>query len=143
MRREVTDMKELSELYDFAGKSGVRVDSFRLSGCKSLSLCDDDGGCFIAMDPFCPTTCAEERVRLAHELGHCLAGAFYDQSSTVCDRRRAEHRADVFAIRLLIKPDELCKALKGGTTQIWELAELFNVTEEFMSKAVEYYESNG
>lgn len=136
-------MTELNDLYNFAGDNNVRVDSFRLHGCKSLSLCDDDGDCFIAMDPFCPTTCAEERVRLAHELGHCLSGGFYNHFSPVDDRRQKERRADIFAYRLLIDNKELKRLLESGTGSLWELAEHFNVTEEFMEKAVEYYENNG
>lgn len=133
-------MLELNDLYDYASRQNVTVTSFKLSGYPSLSLCDKDG-CYIAMDPFFRSTSAQERVHLAHEIGHCLTGSFYNSYSSVDDRKRCERRADIFAYRLLINKEELKKLIKNGVSSIWELAEHFNVTVQFMSNAVEYYQN--
>ncbi|MBQ1928577.1 MAG: ImmA/IrrE family metallo-endopeptidase [Clostridia bacterium] len=133
-------MLELNDLYDYASSRNVKVNGFKLSGCPSLSLCDKDG-CYIAIDPFFRLSCAQERVYLAHEIGHCLTGSFYNEYSKVDDRKRCERRADIFAYRLLIDKSELKNLMKSGVTSMWELAEYFNVTVPFMSSAVEYYQS--
>ena len=133
---------DLNDLYEYAGHNGVVVNCFKMLNCKSLSVCDENGHCFIAMNPFAQNTTAEERVQLAHELGHCLAGGFYGEGTDICERRRSERRANIFAYRLLVDKKELQNLIKNGDTSVWELAERFNVTDEFMADAIEYYKNN-
>ena len=71
-----------------------------------------------------------------HRLGHCLTGSFYNRYTPYDVRRRHENRADKWAVRSLIPAPELDEAIASGHTQMWELAEHFGVTEEFMRKAV-------
>ena len=54
-------------------------------------------------------------------------------------RQRHENRADKWAISTLIPVEDLDEAVAQGCTEIWELAERFQVTEEFMRKTVCYY----
>ncbi len=80
-------------------------------------------------------------MHLAHELGHCETGAFYSLDSAAETRGRCENRANRWAIKTLVPADELLSALQGGITDLWALAEHFDVTEDFMSKAVDYYKN--
>lgn len=41
----------------------------------------------------------------------------------------------------LVPKDELDLAVAAGHTEIWDLAELFNVTEPFMRKATWWYQN--
>ena len=82
---------------------------------------------------------AQERTQLAHEIGHCETGSFYSRYVKVDSRQRHENRADKWAIHKLIPSDRLNEAVSQGHTEIWELAEYFEVTEDFMRKAVCYY----
>ncbi len=50
-----------------------------------------------------------------------------------------ERRADKQAIKMLVPRDELEDAVQCGYTELWELAEYFDVTEELMHKAVCWY----
>lgn len=77
---------------------------------------------------------------LFHELGHCETCSFYNEHSSFDIRQRHENRADKWAIKKLIPKDELHSAVTGGCTEIWELAEYFGVTEDFMRKAVFWHE---
>ena len=54
-------------------------------------------------------------------------------------RQRHENQANRWAIRTLIPVDDLDEAVAEGCTEVWELAERFGVTEEFMRKAVCLY----
>ena len=81
----------------------------------------------------------QERVHLSHELGHCLTGSFYSIHTAVDSRQRHENRADKWAVKKLIPVDELDAAVANGCSEIWELADRFGVTEQFMRKAVCYY----
>jgi len=81
----------------------------------------------------------KEKELIAHELGHCLTGCFYDSKVDKITRGKYEYRADCRAIQLLIPEQELKKALSSGYTEIWELAEHFEVSESFISKALKFY----
>ena len=91
------------------------------------------------MDPFRIETTAQERVHLAHELGHCETGSFYNVYSSLDVREKQEKRADLWAVSRLVPADEFINVLTSGLVEIWELAEYFNVTEEFIHKAIEIY----
>ena len=81
----------------------------------------------------------QERVHLGHELGHCVTGSFYNRYAAVDCRQRHENQANRWAIQTLIPVDALDEAVAQGCTEIWELAERFGVTEDFMRKAVCLY----
>ncbi len=129
----------LTELYALADDNQITIDSYELHSREALSVMDDDGRCYIAIDPMQLTGYDDERCKLAHELGHCVQGAFYNRFA-LCDvRRKHENRADKWAVKHLITVDELDDAIAEGCGTIWELAEHFGVTEDFMRKAVCYY----
>lgn len=77
---------------------------------------------------------------LAHELGHCVRGAFYNRYSAVDCKSRHERRANVWAYRKLVSEDELHEAVMRGNVEIWELAEYFDLPQDLMEQIVNYYE---
>lgn len=101
------------------------------------------GSCYIGMDPFRIESETEERVHLAHELGHCMTGSFYNVYSRLDIRERHEVRADRKAAAWLVPLDELKAAFDCGITEIWNLAEHFCVTEDFMQKTIDGYRVRG
>ena len=132
-------MTELLALYRQAEARGIPVLHLPLARVGSLSVMDKDGQCYIGMDLQRRLTDAEQRVRLAHELGHCLTGSFYTRSSPCALRRVSEQRADRYAVRRLIPEPELSRALARGVTELWELAELFGVDVPTVQKALCLY----
>lgn len=132
-------MTDLLELYRAADVAGVTVDAFRLDSRESIALQDGDGSCYIAIDPFKLESIADEKTKLAHELGHCVTGSFYNRYSTSDVRQQHENRADKWAIRKMISEKELDAAVADGHTELWDLAEHFGVTEDFMRKVVCWY----
>lgn len=132
-------MIALSKLYQIAEEENIEVDCFDLEKRDALSMMDDDGNCYIAINPYKLRSTQEEKEKLAHELGHCITGSFYNVHATVEYRQRHENRADKWAVKQLIPADELDAAVANGCSEIWELAEHFGVTEQFMRNAVCYY----
>ncbi len=130
---------ELLELYQLADAEHIPVYSFDLPQTHSLSLMNNDGSCAVAIDPFGLNSTKDEKIRLAHELGHCVTGSFYNRYSDFDIKARSEYKADKWAIKKLIPKDELQAAFEQGYIEPWDLAEYFNVTEEFIIKAVNYY----
>ena len=132
-------MMKTNELYDLAENNSIPVYSFNLPLTSSVSISDKDGNCAIGIDPFAIQTTSDERVFLAHELGHCITGSFYNRYSDFDIRAKHEHRADKWAIKKLVPKDELKEAVAHGITEPWDLAEYFDVTEDFIKKAVKLY----
>ena len=130
---------EIPVLYDLARQQNIEVIPFPLPENKSMSLMSECGACLIGMDPSIQNGGAEERVHLGHELGHCITGSFYNIYAALDCRQRHENRADKWAVRQIISVEELDTAIAAGYTEIWQLAEYFDVTEQFMRKAVCLY----
>lgn len=108
---------------------------------KSVSIAFQNGEMFIGIDDSAMRTRADERVHLAHELGHCVTGAMYSIRCPIFTRGRCERIANAYAIKKLVDEDELRQIIdeRCGDISIWELSEHFDVTEDFMKKAVEFY----
>ena len=130
---------EIPILYALAQQQNIPVYQFPLPGTGSMSLMDERGQCFIGMDEGVRDGGAQERVHLGHELGHCLTGSFYNRYAAVDCRQRHENQANKWAIQTLIPVDDLDRAVAEGCTEVWELAERFGVTEDFVKKAVCLY----
>jgi len=132
-------MTNLIDLYEYAQSRGIGVYWFELGCAESLSYCDAAGECYVAMDPWRLHTVEEEKTKLGHELGHCCTGSFYNRWAACDVRRKHENRADKWAIARLIPEEALDEAVADGHTELWDLAEHFGVTEDFMRKAICWY----
>ena len=132
-------MNNLDDLYALAEEEHIEIFAFSLPSTSSVSIMELDGTCYIGIDPFRVDSYVQEAQHLAHELGHCITGSFYNQYSNCDIRARHEYKANKWAIKKLIPQDELKAAVNSGFTEPWELAEYFNVPVPFMQKAVEYY----
>ena len=131
---------ETSALYRQAELQGIPI--FTLDIPENGSMCiQTDLRCYIGIDYSVLVDEASQRVHLAHELGHCETGAFYNRWTALDIRQKHENCADKWAIKKLVPKDELDKAVENGHTEIWDLAEHFNVTEDFMRKAVCWYKN--
>ena len=126
-----------AQLYERAASEGYEVHKGDFP--ENTSFCVDLGtaGCHIAMNDGIPERL--ERVCLAHELGHCERGAFYNLWSKFDLRERCERKADKRAFELLVPESELDYAISQGYCTFWALAEYFNVTERFVRKAIAHY----
>jgi len=127
------------DLYNLAEQQNIEVIETHLPENGSLSLMDERGNCYIGIDESVMDGDALERVHMGHELGHCLTGSFYNRYTPYDLRQRHENRADKWAILQLVQEEALDEAVADGCCEIWNLAERFGVTEQFMKKAVCYY----
>ena len=130
---------DLVELYDLAEAHGTKVYWFDLAAAESLSMPLSDGTCAIAMNPWQLPTVAAEKIKLAHELGHCETGSFYNRWAALDLRQKHEYRANKWAIKKLLPEEELYRAYHEGYREPWDLAEYFDLPEEFVRQAMEFY----
>ena len=74
---------KLISLYAFAEEQGIDVDWFPMMATASLSMPLPGDTYGIAIDPWKMETVAQEIVSLAHELGHCQTGSFYNRKAAL------------------------------------------------------------
>lgn len=128
-----------NRLYRIAEENGIVIDRISLPLNLSASvMCENK--MYVAIDK--NIRGAEERVCLAHELGHCQTASFYNIFAPLDVRGKHERRADKWAIKRLVPPTKYKNALRNGYNDIYSLAEYFDVTADFMKKAVDYYRDN-
>ena len=132
-------MKNLIALYNEAEKENVVIDEFPLDKRVSFSLMDNDGDCYIAINPLALESAQHEKMVLAHEMGHCLTGSFYNRYATCDIRQRHENHADKWSFSQLVPEEELNEAVSAGFTEVWQLAEYFDVPESYMARACHWY----
>ena len=131
----------LEELLALAQDEQIDIVSFDLDSREALAIMDTSGYCHVAIDPHKATTSADLKTKVAHELGHCATGSLYQLQTSKSMRHWCETRADKWAIRHLIPRAELEAAVAKGYTHVWELAEIFGVTEAMMRKAMTFYQT--
>ena len=128
----------MDKLFEIAKRNKIDIEYGKVP--QNLSFSIEEGGFdFIVLDYSLIFSGADERVHAAHELGHCVNGAFYHGYSPLDDRRRHAAKATRWAIQQLIPLDELRLATQMEFLDEWQLAEYFCVTPEFMRAALEYW----
>lgn len=125
------------ELYETAEELGVEIFTGNIPNSVSFSIPG-----YIALDYNLIENGRNERCACAHELGHCARNAFYRRNDPLYMKRRCENKADKWAIKKLVPKDEFMLAIHSGYTETWQIAEYFNITEEFAHKAAWFYKYN-
>lgn len=125
----------LLELYDRAEAQGIEIDDFRMRELVSFALKEG----YIVIDYSKVSTLAEEKVILAHELGHFETGTFYNADTNSRDKAWLENKAVKRSISLAVPKEAFFEQIKQGNTDHWTLAEFFDVTYEFMIIVMTYY----
>lgn len=130
-------MVSAAELYDFANRHNIIVINGKIKKVPSFAICEGEN-CAIVIDESQIKSEIDEIIKMAHELGHCETGAFYD-IHTLETRSRAEYRADRWAVKRLMPQEEVEQAFKQGYVEVWQLAEYFELPEDFIRRACQIY----
>ncbi len=126
----------LEELYEIAQSENIDIYSAALPLTQSMSVMDDELNCYIGIDYDQIHTNADEKRKLAHEIGHCIKGAFYNRYSKLDLISKHEYSADKWACEKLLPKEEMQAAFENGFIEVWQLAEYFDVPEELVKKAL-------
>lgn len=132
----------LDELYQEAEDNGIFVASCPFNETKSM-IVNVDGGAAIGLNSNLISNYADEKYCMAHELGHYHTSSYYGLYSPLQLREKAEYKADTWMIKRIIPIDDLLTAIDAGYTEVWELAEYFDVPEKAILRADEIYRNKG
>lgn len=140
-------MDKLTELYRRLYDDGVylfaRPLPFACGHSKSASVqlsATGDWGIFLDTEQLADVR--EEYSAVLHEYGHYATGTTHAVTSPVDLVERHEYRANKWAVQNGITREELDAAVAAGYREIWELAEYFDVTEDYMRMVICWY-TNG
>lgn len=132
-------MRTSTQCAAFCDENNIVLDYCRLPLNGSISF-EDRNDTYIIMDEGDMTE-AEKTVHLAHEIGHCMTGAFYHPYSPLETRSRCEYKANMWMIEHILPKERLEAVFAKGITEVWELAEHFGVTEDVIRFACyEYFD---
>lgn len=128
-------MENALSLYNELNGAGVRFYHWDL-GDECAATVEMGGRYAVFMDFSNIPTAADELVTVAHEGGHVSTGATHKVSSPYDLVAKHEYKADKWAVQRLIPAEALDRAVADGYTDLYALADYFNVTVPFMKKAV-------
>lgn len=74
----------------------------------------------------------EIKLNLIHELGHFFTGTIYTHKMSSLFIDKCEYKALKCATTFLMPKEKVAEVIKNGITEIWELAEYFDVPEEWL-----------
>ncbi len=135
-------MASIADLYYFAETHNIIIDdTFRLKLVPAMSCALDNGLCIVGLHKKLRGRALREQ--LAHEIGHCVTGAFYNEKTPCLTRGQCEHRAYKWQVHKLLPISALRRAVKGGCREVWQLAEHFSVSEQLVRRALEIYKEEG
>lgn len=134
-------MPKLAELYeDLYDLGAVLVAEYApLPGDADAAVVEADGQYGVFYDLNLIDSMAKEKVAAAHEWAHISSGATYTLGATPAMIQAAERKAIRAQIKKLLPFEEMRAAMEDGHTEPWELAEYFEVTEDFVLEAIGYY----
>lgn len=127
---------KLDELYEIAENENIDIYATSLPLNESISIMDDNLKCYIGIDYDFIRNSADEKRKLAHEIGHCIKGAFYNRYSKLDLISKHEYSADKWACENLLPKDEMQEAFENGYVEVWQIAEYFDMLEELVKKAL-------
>lgn len=140
MQSKLPSLKvSLNDLYNIADNEGITVMSANCPECCAISMMSPSGKCYIGMDYSVIENERQERQYLAHDMGHCESGAFYNKYSPFNVISQQEFRANKKALQYLVPREELEYLLKNERLETWELCEYFDVDYEYIQIAFWVY----
>lgn len=137
---------DLMQLYGYAEQKGIIVAPWKIDNRKACAI-KMKREYHILMNDRLIDGERDERVVLAHELGHCRSDRMYylqDYCNPLYEANiaKAERKAKDEACRLLVSPDELKKALRENDTE-YAAAESLDIDLFTFRDVVEYYQTKG
>lgn len=127
-------------LFEYADLNNIFVEYKNIP--KNLSLSTEAFGVsFVALDYSLLFNAKDEQIHLAHEIGHCQTGAFYNIHSPYDIREKHEYKADKWAVHEILPPDDMISAMQSGCAEVWQLAEHFDMPEDFIRRAIQIYQN--
>ena len=131
-------MFELADFYGMCKGAGVRVIPFDGMPAPGATI-RDRGEYAVFLDFTKIKSTRLLRGVCCHEMGHAATGALHKVDSPFETVERSEYRANRYVAERFLKPEDFRDAFSAGYSQPWQLAEFFELPEEDVQRAYEYW----
>lgn len=131
-------MFEISDFYQYCRNHDVDVIPF--DGCPQAGATIRDRGFYAVFLDF--TKIRSTRLLRGvcyHELGHVATGALHKVDSPYELVERSEYRANRWAAEQFLTEEAFREAFSLGYTELWQLAEYFDLPESDIRSALTYW----
>lgn len=131
-------MVSLQQVYADIDEHNAKIIPYSISFSSAATIeYNHEYGIFVDFSRM--KTISDITYALIHEVGHCATGCTHQVSSPLDLVEKHEYKANRWAIERYLPLELLNKAIKCGITECWELAEYFNLPEQFIKKALYYW----
>ena len=131
-------MFELSQFYDYCKKNNVPVIPYLGAPSPGTTICDRGKTAIFLDFSQIPTTRLLRSV-CCHELSHVATGALHKAGSPYELVERSEYRANRYTAQTVLTVSAFRQAFADGCRELWELAEYFDLPEQDIEKALQYW----
>ena len=134
-------MFELSQFYEYCRRN--RVDVIPFAGIPQPGATIRDGShyaVFLDFDQIRSTRLL--RGVCAHEMAHAATGALHKVDSPFELVDRNEYRAKRWATEKFLTQEDFRSAFHCGCTELWQLAEYFDLPEKDVQWALDYWQNS-
>lgn len=131
-------MFELSDFYDYCKENHVDVIPF--DRCPHPGATVRDGGFYAVFLNFSQIRSTRLlRGVCCHEMGHVATGALHKVDSPFELAERSEYRANRWTAQQFLSAADFREAFDAGYTELWQLAEFFDLPEQDVRSALVYW----
>ena len=131
-------MFEIADFYDYCSKNHIAVIPFDRCPQPGATIRDQDFyAVFLDFSKIRSTRLL--RGVCFHELGHVATGALHKVDSPYELVERSEHRANRWTAEHFLTEDAFREAFYHGYTELWQLAEYFDLPEADVRHALNYW----
>ena len=131
-------MFELKDFYEYCRREKVAVIPFMGMPAPGATVRDrGEYGIFLDFSQISSTRLL--RGVCCHELGHAATGALHKVSSPYELVERSEYRANRWTAQQFLTEADFRAAFEAGYTELWQLAEFFDLPESDIRSALVYW----
>ena len=131
-------MFELSDFYSHCKENNITILPFDHAPSKGVTM--RDRNLYAIFLDFTKIHSTRELKGVCyHELGHASTGALHKISSPYELIERSEYRANRWAAEHYLPVDDFREAFAAGYTELWQLAEYFDLPEQDVKNALTYW----
>lgn len=131
-------MFELSDFYTYCKNNDVDIILYNGAPSEGVTIRDDeDYAVFLDFSKIQSTRSLKGVCY--HEMGHLGTGALHKVSSPFETVERSEYRANRWGAENYLTEESFRAAFADGCTELWELADYFDLPEDDVKKAFTYW----
>ncbi len=133
-------MSVLGDVYEYCTNNDVQLIIYpiRVAPAATIRDCCNINDYFIFLDAGSLHSLQQMSSVAAHEIGHVATGALHKVTSPLELVGKNEYKAQRWTTERFVPYEKLKESLRQGA-QVWELAEMFELTESDIQWAYDYY----